>query len=171
MMLSVILFQAKQLHIFIVEAAVRAQGVAEFHQKRRAPGHGGRYLHHTGDDPAKVHHRLPSGGPENPPGGYGVSVVGRSGRADMDVHTLGPGLHSHRLPGLLWGGIIVGIVGLFGMGINYPIYKKMLANSKQKYAFEIMQLAITHLKSDPSVRSAIGVLYFHWGMKYLVRFQ
>lgn len=38
-------------------------------------------------------------------------------------------------------GVIVGIVGLFGMGINYPIYKKMLANSKQKYAFEIMQLA------------------------------
>lgn len=38
-------------------------------------------------------------------------------------------------------GVIVGIVGLLGMGINYPIYKKMLANSKQKYAFEIMQLA------------------------------
>lgn len=38
-------------------------------------------------------------------------------------------------------GVIVGIIGLFGMGINYPVYKKMLANSKQKYAFEIMQLA------------------------------
>lgn len=38
-------------------------------------------------------------------------------------------------------GVIIGIVGLGGMGINYPIYKKMLANSKQKYAFEIMQLA------------------------------
>lgn len=38
-------------------------------------------------------------------------------------------------------GVIVGIVGLLGMGINYPVYKKMLANSKQKYAFEIMQLA------------------------------
>lgn len=37
--------------------------------------------------------------------------------------------------------VIVGIIGLFGMGINYPIYKKMLANGKQKYAFEIMQLA------------------------------
>ena len=33
------------------------------------------------------------------------------------------------------------IIGLVGMGINYPIYKKMLANGKQKYAFEIMQLA------------------------------
>lgn len=38
-------------------------------------------------------------------------------------------------------GVIVGIIGLIGMGINYPIYKKMLANGKQKYAFEIMQLA------------------------------
>lgn len=38
-------------------------------------------------------------------------------------------------------GVIVGIFGLIGMGINYPIYKKMLANGKQKYAFEIMQLA------------------------------
>lgn len=38
-------------------------------------------------------------------------------------------------------GVIVGIIGLLGMGINYPVYKKMLANSKQKYAFEIMQLA------------------------------
>lgn len=38
-------------------------------------------------------------------------------------------------------GIIIGIIGLVGMGINYPIYKKMLDNGKQKYAFEIMQLA------------------------------
>lgn len=37
--------------------------------------------------------------------------------------------------------VVVGIIGLFGMGINYPIYKKMLANGKRKYAFEIMQLA------------------------------
>ena len=38
-------------------------------------------------------------------------------------------------------GVIVGIVGLAGMGINYPIYKKMLAKGKQKYAYEIMTLA------------------------------
>ena len=38
-------------------------------------------------------------------------------------------------------GVIIGIIGLIGMGINYPIYKKMLANSNKKYAFEIMQLA------------------------------
>lgn len=38
-------------------------------------------------------------------------------------------------------GVIVGIIGLAGAGINYPIYKKMLAKGKEKYAFEIIELA------------------------------
>lgn len=38
-------------------------------------------------------------------------------------------------------GIIVGIIGIVGAGINYPIYKKLLENGKKQYAFEIMQLA------------------------------
>ncbi|MDD6342126.1 MAG: dihydropteridine reductase [Eubacteriales bacterium] len=38
-------------------------------------------------------------------------------------------------------GIVIGIVGMFGTGVNYPIYKKLLASGKQKYAFEIMELA------------------------------
>lgn len=38
-------------------------------------------------------------------------------------------------------GVIIGIIGFIGMGLNYPIYKKILENGKQKYAFEIMQLA------------------------------
>ena len=38
-------------------------------------------------------------------------------------------------------GIIIGIIGLVLMGINYPIYKKIREKGKQKYAFEIMQLA------------------------------
>lgn len=38
-------------------------------------------------------------------------------------------------------GIVIGIIGFVGMGINYPIYKRMLKKGKQKYAFEIMQLA------------------------------
>lgn len=38
-------------------------------------------------------------------------------------------------------GIIIGVIGLIGAGINFPIYKKFLAKGKQKYAFEIMQLA------------------------------
>lgn len=38
-------------------------------------------------------------------------------------------------------GIIVGILGMIGMGINYPIYKRILESGKRKYAFEIMELA------------------------------
>lgn len=38
-------------------------------------------------------------------------------------------------------GIILGVIGIIGVSVNYPIYKKMLANGKQKYAFEIVQLA------------------------------
>ena len=38
-------------------------------------------------------------------------------------------------------GIIVGLLGMAGMSVNYPIYKKLLAQGKQKYAFEIMELA------------------------------
>lgn len=33
------------------------------------------------------------------------------------------------------------VIGIIGVCINYPIYKKLLASGKQKYAFEIMQLA------------------------------
>ena len=40
------------------------------------------------------------------------------------------------------GSFVLGIViGIIGMGVNYPIYKKLLANGKKKYAFEIMELA------------------------------
>ncbi|MGN0448165.1 MAG: dihydropteridine reductase [Acutalibacteraceae bacterium] len=38
-------------------------------------------------------------------------------------------------------GIVIGVIGLVGMGINYPIYKKILEKGKKKYAFEIIQLA------------------------------
>lgn len=38
-------------------------------------------------------------------------------------------------------GIIVGIIGLAGCGVNYPIYKKILENGKKKYAYEIVELA------------------------------
>ena len=38
-------------------------------------------------------------------------------------------------------GVIIGVIGLIGMGINYPVYKKILVRGKQKYAFEIMELA------------------------------
>ena len=38
-------------------------------------------------------------------------------------------------------GIIVGIIGMLGCGVNYPIYKKMLEKGKAKYAYEIVELA------------------------------
>lgn len=38
-------------------------------------------------------------------------------------------------------GIIIGIIGMIGCGVNYPIYKRILENGKKKYAYEIVQLA------------------------------
>ena len=45
--------------------------------------------------------------------------------------------------GNLWKilGIIIGLVGIALMGLNYLIYKKMLAKGKEKYAFDIITLA------------------------------
>lgn len=45
-------------------------------------------------------------------------------------------------------GIIIGVVGIIGVSVNYPIYKKLLASGKQKYAYEIMQLAKEISESD-----------------------
>ncbi len=38
-------------------------------------------------------------------------------------------------------GIAVGIVGIIGCAINYPIFKKMRKSGKEKYAGDIMALA------------------------------
>ena len=38
-------------------------------------------------------------------------------------------------------GVVIGIVGLIGCGLNYPIYRRILENGKEKYAYEIVQLA------------------------------
>jgi len=38
-------------------------------------------------------------------------------------------------------GIIIGIIGLIGCGVNYPIYKKLLDKGRAKYAYEIVELA------------------------------
>ncbi|MGN0408462.1 MAG: dihydropteridine reductase [Bacteroides sp.] len=38
-------------------------------------------------------------------------------------------------------GIIIGIIGIIGVGINYPIYRKLMESGKKKYAFDIMTLA------------------------------
>ena len=38
-------------------------------------------------------------------------------------------------------GIVIGLVGILGVSINYPIYKKLLENGKKKYGNDIMNLA------------------------------
>ena len=38
-------------------------------------------------------------------------------------------------------GIVIGIIGMIGCGVNYPIYTKMLEKGKKKYAYEIVELA------------------------------
>lgn len=38
-------------------------------------------------------------------------------------------------------GIVIGLIGFCGMGLNYVLYRKLLEEGKQKYAFEIIQLA------------------------------
>ena len=38
-------------------------------------------------------------------------------------------------------GNLLGLLGMAGVGLNYSIYKKLLRAGKEKYAFEIMQLA------------------------------
>ena len=38
-------------------------------------------------------------------------------------------------------GIVIGIIGMIGCGVNYPIYTRLLERGKEKYAFEIVELA------------------------------
>lgn len=38
-------------------------------------------------------------------------------------------------------GVILGVLGIAGIAVNYPLYKRLLAQGKEKYAYEIMELA------------------------------
>ena len=38
-------------------------------------------------------------------------------------------------------GIIIGCLGILGVSVNYPLYKKILTKSKNKYASDIIKLA------------------------------
>ena len=38
-------------------------------------------------------------------------------------------------------GVLIGIVGLVAMGLNYPRHKRLMANGKQKYAYDTIRLA------------------------------
>ena len=45
--------------------------------------------------------------------------------------------------GVMWTvvGLVLGVLGMIGCGVNYPIYIKMLEKGKKKYAYEIIELA------------------------------
>ena len=38
-------------------------------------------------------------------------------------------------------GILIGLIGFAGCGFNYPIYKRILKKGREKYAYEIVELA------------------------------
>lgn len=38
-------------------------------------------------------------------------------------------------------GIVIGLIGFTGTAVNYFIYKKLLKKGKEKYAYEIVELA------------------------------
>ena len=38
-------------------------------------------------------------------------------------------------------GVVVGVIGIVGVSVNYPIYKKILESSKKKYSADIIALA------------------------------
>jgi hypothetical protein len=45
-------------------------------------------------------------------------------------------------------GIIIGVVGLLLVGINYPLYRKLLATRRKKYAAQILQLSDEIMKKN-----------------------
>ncbi|MBE6956501.1 MAG: dihydropteridine reductase [Ruminococcaceae bacterium] len=66
--------------------------------------------------------------------GIAASLVAGTGMC-LSMQVIGGGLAGMVI------GILLGVVGFVGCGVNYPIYKRMLEKGKAKYAFEIMQLA------------------------------
>lgn len=54
---------------------------------------------------------------------------------NLSMQIIGSGMYSMVI------GIIIGVIGLVGCGVNYPIYKRLLEKGKSKYAYEIVQLA------------------------------
>ena len=50
--------------------------------------------------------------------------------------------------GLMTLGVIIGIIGFIGVGLNYPLYKKNLEKKKKKYSYDIIKLANEVLKEN-----------------------
>ncbi len=67
--------------------------------------------------------------------GIGMSLIAGTGMC-LSMEQIGAGIPALRIVG-----IGIGLVGFAGMGITYPVYKKLREAGKKKYAFEIMELA------------------------------
>lgn len=57
----------------------------------------------------------------------------------LGMKVIGSGSTASFVSGIIIG--IIGMIGMIGMGVNLPLYRKLLEKGKQKYAFEIIQLA------------------------------
>ena len=53
----------------------------------------------------------------------------------LAMQVLGSGLMS------MVAGIVIGIIGFIGCGVNYSIYTRLLEKGKAKYSYEIVELA------------------------------
>ncbi len=45
-------------------------------------------------------------------------------------------------------GIVIGCIGILGVSVNYPLYKKILLKNKNKYASDIIKLANEIVNED-----------------------
>ena len=50
------------------------------------------------------------------------------------------------MEGTMEPGIVIGVIGMFLAIVNYPMYKKLLAARKKKYAEQILKLSETIMK-------------------------
>ena len=52
------------------------------------------------------------------------------------------------MEGTMVPGIVIGVIGMLLAIVNYPMYKKLLASRKKKYAEQILKLSETIMKSE-----------------------
>ena len=66
--------------------------------------------------------------------GIGSSLVAGLGMC-MAMQVVGAGTLN------LVAGIVIGVIGFACCGVTYPVYKRLLKKGKEKYAYEIVELA------------------------------
>lgn len=69
-------------------------------------------------------------------GGIGAIVMGSGMSLVMTDISTTLGIENPQIPG-----IVIGIVGMGMAIINYPVYKKMLASRRKKYADQVIALS------------------------------